>query len=141
MSPRDTRTGAVLEQMIIPALTRGGYKFEKQVNIGLRPGGKKHIIDVLVKKSDNNIILISLKWQQVQGTAEQKVPFEVICLADALLTNPDKYKKAYLVLGGDAWTLREFYISGGLKKYLNFSELVQIVSLEKFIAFANQSKL
>jgi len=25
-------------------------------------------------------ILISLKWQQSSGTAEQKVPFEVICL-------------------------------------------------------------
>jgi len=25
MTPRDTRTGGVLEEMILPALTRGGY--------------------------------------------------------------------------------------------------------------------
>ena len=34
MAPRDTRTGAVLESMVLPALTMGGYTFRKQVNIG-----------------------------------------------------------------------------------------------------------
>jgi hypothetical protein len=42
---------------------------------------------------------VSLKWQQVGGTAEQKVPFEVMCLADAVRAG-----HAYLVLGGDGWT-------------------------------------
>jgi len=31
---------------------------------------------------------------------EQKVPFEVICLMDAMEQNPN-YQKAYLVLGGE----------------------------------------
>ena len=43
MTRRDTRTGGVLEQMILPALTRGGYTHETQVNIGERLGGGKRL--------------------------------------------------------------------------------------------------
>src|SRR5260370_36294840 len=32
--PRDTRTGGVLEQMVLPSLTRGGYHYRVRVNIG-----------------------------------------------------------------------------------------------------------
>src|SRR5438309_4509901 len=37
--PRDTRTGGVLENMVLPALERGGYQYKKQVVIGKRLGG------------------------------------------------------------------------------------------------------
>jgi hypothetical protein len=47
MPPRDTRTGGVLESMVLPALKRGGYDYQTQVRIGDRLGGGKHIIDVL----------------------------------------------------------------------------------------------
>ena len=33
---------------------------------------------------------------------------------------------AYLVLGGEGWTLRSFYTSGGLKKYLVNSDRVEV---------------
>lgn len=46
------------------------------------------------------------KWQQIGGTAEQKVPFEVMCLADAV--RAEHAARAYLVLGGDGWTLRDY---------------------------------
>jgi len=111
MTPRDTRTGVVLEAMIIPALERGGYKWEKQVTVGTRPNGKQHKVDVVAYSNTGEKYLISLKWQQTSGTAEQKVPFEVICLADVILNCKGKYTKAYLVLGDEGWTLREFYIS------------------------------
>lgn len=67
--------------MIIPALQRGGYGCEKQVELGCRPGGRKHKVDAIATKGGARII-VSLKWQQVSGTAEQKVPFEVICLRE-----------------------------------------------------------
>ena len=41
---RDTRTGAVLELMILPALKLGGYTVGKQINIGSRLGGGKHLL-------------------------------------------------------------------------------------------------
>ncbi len=61
MVPRDTRTGYVLEQMIIPSLKHGGYTYEPQYNIGRRLGGGKHVVDVLAKDSVGNKIIISLK--------------------------------------------------------------------------------
>ena len=57
-----------------------------------------------------------MKWQEASGTAEQKVPFDVMCLADAL--QEGSYGKAYLVLGGPGWTLRDWYVSGASQKRL-----------------------
>jgi hypothetical protein len=141
MTPRDTTTGAVLEQMVIPSLIHGGYGYETQVNIGSRLGGGRHMVDVLAEDGAGSKIIISLKWQQVSGTAEQKVPFEAMCLAETILASDNDYDKAYLVLGGGGWKLREFYTGGGLDRHLRHSNLVEILTLEDFIAKANQGQL
>ena len=124
--------------MILPALKRGGYAFQTQVKIGKRPGGGTHKVDAVAEKGDEHL-LVSLKWQQVGGTAEQKVPFEVICLAEEVRSG--RFQKAYLVLGGDGWTLRDFYTSGQLNKHLTHGDRVNVVTLERFVAVANQGKL
>jgi len=138
MSPGSTRTGGVLERMILPALEQGGYSCETQVKLGKRLGIGNHVIDAIAEK-DGQKILVSLKWQQVSGTAEQKVPFELICLLEVL--EAGEYRKAYLVLGGEGWTLRAFYTSGGLKRFLVNSDRVEVMTLEGFVARANQGKL
>jgi len=138
MSPGSTSTGAVLEAMILPALRLGGYDVSKQVRIGARLGGRRHVIDA-VAKSPSQSILISLKWQQVGGTAEQKVPFEVMCLAEAV--RAARADRAYLVLGGDGWTLRDYYTSGALRDHLIHAALVQVVTLEAFVRLANTARL
>ena len=135
MTKRDTGTGDVLEQMILPALERGGYHYERQVHIGERLGAGKHMLDILATKEGKQL-LISMKWQQVKGTAEQKVPFEVICLIEAL--DMKKYDAAYLVLGGEGWTLRDFFCSGGLMRYISDMDRVHIHTFESFIAHINQ---
>src|SRR5229473_5561153 len=127
MSPRNTTTGGVLEAMILPALKRGGYTYLTQQLVGMRFGGGRHFVDVIAEK-DSQRYLVSLKWQQTSGTAKQKVPFEVISLADAV--QKGGFAKAYLVLGGEGWTLRDFYTEGGLKSHLVDSEKVEIVTLE-----------
>lgn len=124
--------------MILPALEMGGYSYQTQVRIGTRIGGGSHVVDLIASKNAATF-LISVKWQQVSGTAEQKVPFEVICLEEALRTG--KYDKAYVVLGGDGWKLRTFYASGGLTQYLRMSGKVQILTLESFIAKVNMANL
>jgi hypothetical protein len=139
MTPRNTTTGAVLENMILPSLTKGGYRYQVQVSIGERPHGGTHRIDVLAIDKEERKYLISLKWQQTSGTAEQKVPFEVICLIDSMRTG--KFYKAYLILAGDGWTLKDFYIRGGLNPHLLDSQLVKIVGLETFVGIANNGKL
>lgn len=134
----NTQTGDILERMILPALKRGNYTWERRVCIGERPSGKSHYVDALVTCQNSTFILVSSKWQQVSGTAEQKVPFEVICLVHAMATG--KYSKAYLVLGGPGWTLRNFYISGGLRPYIRHDAVI-ILSLEQFVALANNGGL
>jgi hypothetical protein len=138
VSGRNTTTGGVLEAMIVPALNRGGYNCEKQALVGCRPGGRKHKVDAIATK-DGQRTIVSLKWQQVSGTAEQKVPFEVICLAEVV--NCGACTKAYLVLGGDGWTLRNYYVDGGLAAHLLHADKVKIVTLERFVALANQGQL
>ncbi len=139
MAKRNTRTGGVLEAMVLPALDQGGYERAVQVHIGQRLGCAKHF----VAKRDDEKILVSMKWQQVSGTAEQKVPFEVICLLEAL--ESEDYTKAYLVLGGEGWTLRKFHIGEGLKKFLkkfiDYDGKVEIMTLEAFVARANAGRL
>src|SRR5262245_44752764 len=137
MSPRDTTTGQVLEAMVWPALVRGGYEVQRQVVIEDRPGGGTHKVDAVATKETR--YLISLKWQQVSGTAEQKVPFEIISLAHAVRSG--EYAKAYLVLGGGGWTLRDYFTSGELQEYLKDIDRVRIVSLEDFVALANEGGL
>lgn len=140
MAHRDTRTGGVLESMVLPALRKGGYLVQTQVVIGKRPSGGQHVVDAVATDERGKRYLVSLKWQQTSGTAEQKVPFEVICLADTL-HHSSEYSAAYVVLGGPGWSLREFYSRGGLDPYLRGTEGVRIVSFEDFVARANQGKL
>ena len=138
MSPRNTNTGSVLEAMVLPSLERGGYSYEKQVLVGQRCGGGVHKVDALASKGGDTI-LVSLKWQQTGGTAEQKVPFEVMCLADAVRGKHGN--RAYLVLGGDGWTLRDYYTSGALTDHLIHANLVSVVTLETFVRMTNSGQL
>ncbi len=138
MTPRNTNTGGVLEAMIVPALSRAGYSHLTQQVIGKRCGGRPHRVDAVACLGDDRI-LVSLKWQQTGGTAEQKVPFEVMCLADAVRAG--QASRAYLVLGGDGWTLRDYFTSGKLAEHLIHSDMVKVVTLEAFIRIANNAQL
>jgi PD-(D/E)XK nuclease superfamily domain len=138
VTPRNTNTGGVLEAMIVPALARGGYACRTQVRVGRRCGGGVHKVDALASKN-GEMVIVSLKWQQTAGTAEQKVPFEVMCLADAVRAG--HAARAYLVLGGDGWTLRSYYTSGALAEHLAHAALVRVLTLEAFVRIANNGQL
>jgi hypothetical protein len=131
--PGNTRTGDVLEAMILPALDRGGYAHRAQVSIGNRFGRGQHIVDVVAEK-DGRQFLVSVKWQQVMGTAEQKVPFEAICLLEALDGSP--YSKAYLVLGGERLEAA-IVLRRRRPEEISAHCKVEILTLEGFVARAN----
>ena len=141
MRSSGTGTGAVLEGMILPALEAGGYRCERQVRIGTRPGGRKHVVDLVATAPGGGRFLVSVKWQQSGGTAEEKVPYEVICLAEAVRARPGEFERAYLVLGGAGWRLRDFFVGGGLDPHLVHASLVRIRTLEQFIAESNRARL
>lgn len=138
--PRDTTTGGVLEGMVPMALKHGGYTLESQKFIGAKLGGHRHKVDIVATK-DGHGILVSLKWQQTSGTAEEKIPFEVMCLADAVQRSEGRFERAYVVLGGDGWTLRDFYVGGKMDAFLKNCEMVKILTMETFIARANKGDL
>ena len=140
MARRNTTTGRVMEEMVVPSLVRGGYRVRSNVVVGTRFGVSKHYIDILAEDRQERLHLVSLKWQQVQGTAEQKIPFEIICLADALISD-ERYYKAHLVLGGNGWRYKDFYLSGGLRPYLANADMVSVTSLEDFVGMANSGRL
>ena len=52
-----------------------------------------------------------------------------------------EFERAYLVLGGTGWMVRDFYVEGRLHKYLINSQAIKLVGLETFIALANKGKL
>jgi hypothetical protein len=138
--PPDTRSGGVLESMVIHALELGNYKWAKQHKAGTRLGGGDHRVDVLAVGSDGRKHLVSMKWQEVSGTAEQKVPFEVMCLLDAIRHSGEGYEDAYVVLGGEGWKRRDFFVGGGMQEYMPHPE-VKVITLEAFIKLANRGKL
>ena len=136
---RNTRTGKIFEATILPALESSGYIVKVQQTIGTRPNGSRHIVDSIVSDTSGRRVLVSLKWQQTSGTAEQKVPYEVLCLADAV--GSGEFELAYLVLGGEGWTLRKFFVEGGLDPYLNNCENVKIIRFEAFLTKVMKGEL
>ena len=122
---RDTSTGKVneadIEQFLIENCVGNVYP---QAEVGTQfDTGKKHIVDILLggkahkktKKAKRWIsehiggILLSLKYQKVEGTSEEKIPFEFLKLQNAI----DKYgyESAIIVLCGDGgWTLKKTYL-------------------------------
>ena len=57
MSKRDTGTGDVLEQMVLPSLERGGYECTKRTGVGRRPAGGKHIVDAITIKGNQKVLV------------------------------------------------------------------------------------
>ncbi|HEY0603109.1 MAG TPA: PD-(D/E)XK nuclease superfamily protein, partial [Herpetosiphonaceae bacterium] len=82
--PGSTKSGSTLEQLIGPVLLGNGYTYDSQKVIGLSLSGKKHRVDALISLPGGQQVPLSLKWQEVSGTAEEKVPYEVIKLIHAV---------------------------------------------------------
>jgi hypothetical protein len=47
---RDTRTGGLVEKMILPALERGGYSYRVRMKVGQLLGCGSHFVDVVAEK-------------------------------------------------------------------------------------------
>lgn len=50
-------------------------------------------------------------------------------------------KKAAVICRGAGWTLKEFYVGGGLLKFLSYPKEIQIVDEETFLAAARKGNL
>ena len=145
---RDTTTGKVNEDNIENFLIENyDGDVHSQVEVGNQFGTKKkHILDILLdgqvvkKKGKKRPIslhkggkLVSLKYQRVEGTAEEKIPFECEKLQDAIDTYG--YESAIIVLcGNEGWTLKEYYLSDKFTNKLKLTAKdVTIMTEEQFL--------
>ena len=146
-------TGATFEEIIVPALETNGYRLNNRnrggkTKIGVKPSGHNHLVDAWIETGDRRILL-SCKWQQDNGTTEDKIPYEIIILKNACENYKPKYDMAYLILGGPnrkkgrkGWALKEWYLNGGLEDLMiDYTETVKIISLEDFIVLCNKKEL
>ena len=113
MAPRDTRTGAVLESIVLPALKQGGYSFEQGALVGLGPSRDAPEAEVVASDKLGSHLL-SMKWQQVSRTANLKVPFELICSIELLKRQPQKYQTSFVSFPADSDGVSgTFYVGDG----------------------------
>lgn len=137
-----TKTGSTLEVTVEAVLLNNSYAVQKQVVVGTKPCGGKHKADIVAMRPNGSKFLVSLKWQQTAGSAEEKVPFEVIKLLHTLRENAS-YDKAYIVIGGDGFSagLVEFYLSEEFRSYIRESQKIEILTLNDVIARSNRGQL
>ncbi len=144
---RDTTTGTLNEKEIEKFLVENfADAVKSQVNIGKKRNNGVHVVDLLIGgetytpkgrvrpiSNHKGGKLISLKYQEVTGTAEEKVPFEVMKLQDAI--DDYGYESAIVVLCGDnGWSWKEEYLSDRFKKRMkSFCPDVTIMSQEEFL--------
>jgi len=128
---RDTTTGNNYEDVVEELLNEHTkHKVESQVNVGAKRNGGRHYVDILLNGDE----LVSLKYQRVQGTAEEKIPFEFMKLQHAI--DDHGYKSAVIVLAGPdkAWKWKDYYLSDEFKS--NMRQIypdVRIISHEQFV--------
>lgn len=137
-----TKTGSTLEVTVEAVLLNNSYAVEKQQIVGTKPGGGRHKADIVGMRPNGTKFLVSLKWQQTAGSAEEKIPFEVIKLLHALRENR-QFDKAYIVVGGDGFSagLVDFYLSEEFRSYIRESEKIEILTLNDVITRANRGAL
>lgn len=125
---RDTTTGISYEKYMETMLTEASIPYTKQVTVGPGRTGRNHRIDLIIGET-----LVSLKYQDKSGTAEEKIPYEVMIL-DHLVRQFDQYNSAIIVLYGEnGWRLKDFYLSESFQNEMNILwPNVKIMNHEQF---------
>ena len=142
---RDTQTGKVYEKAMEQLTKESGHPdfahVETQKSMGKKKCGTENLVDLYCVSKDGEVTIMSLKHQEVSGTAEQKVSYEFDTLVDILVSNPE-VRRARIVLHGkdkithgEGWTLREYYTNPNYIKnrFLPDSIDIKIMKHEDFM--------
>jgi len=128
---RDTTTGTNYETEVENLLEEfSDHKVESQVMVGAKRNGGKHYCDIVINDDE----LISLKYQRVKGTAEEKIPFEFMKLQHAI--DDHGYKSATIVVAGPdkAWKWKDYYLSDDFRaKMKSIYPDVRIINHDQFV--------
>jgi hypothetical protein len=129
-------SGNLFRDDVLRQLEARGYLCLREQPLGEAFGAAYHADLFLPEKQ----FVVSLKWQQSRGTAEQKITHDAIRLN--ILLRKGAIKRAYLVLGGppEAWTIRDSLIKD-LGELIRFHPELRLVRYEELIALANRAEL
>jgi len=123
-------------------LRQHDWTLSRNAALAPSPKGGKMRADILATcHSTGKRIAVFPRWQSSNGTAEEKVPFQLIKFEMALRARPDCAQAGYFVLEGPGWTWREFYLSGALYGFLLPGIRVKIVSLRQLAESAEGGEL
>ena len=120
-----TTAGTEVENFIEYDLERNGYNVETQVPAaGINQDWSRIDIVLIDEVSE----AVSLKYQDVAGTAEEKVLYEAESLS--LMCHAHEYKRGTIVLCGSGWSPIKYYWF--LNVYQPPSN-VRIISYDEFV--------
>ena len=144
---RDTTTGTTYEKEISALLEQyTNIDFHSQVVVGQKRNDGEHVVDLLFNGEVKYIkgrkrpislhkggVLVSLKYQGVDGTAEEKIPFEFMKLNHACVDYG--YDSAIIVLAGNSgWKWKDYYLSDEFRNAMKqIYPSVRIISHEQFV--------
>jgi hypothetical protein len=140
---RGTRSGSTLDAAIEATLTRNGFGIEKQKYISMRPNGDRHKVDIAVTRPNGTKFLVSLKWQEVGGIAEEKIFLEVIKLLHVLRENGGLYDKTYIVSEATGFSegMLNLYETGQYRMCPVESDKIEVLQMNEAIRRANRAAL
>ena len=121
---KDTSTGADLKAVVGLRLKqvcpKAGISVLENLAVGTKPNGRPNRFPFVLVSDHNHErrALVACKAQNFGGSAEEKVPFDVIRILEAM-EHDNRYVRSFLVLGGTGWSsdLIDFYV-GNLGIYI-----------------------
>lgn len=135
-------SGTRFENVVKQFLQDNGWSVEKQYPCGYRLGKRKpYKVDLKASKGDRDI-LISCKYQEVAGSAPDKLPYEYMSLLHAVKTN--EMDKGYLVLFGKELIEHNVFHPlriSEMEAYMTISTKVQVIEFEELMGLANRDLL
>jgi len=118
---------------MVSTLRDAGYNLQTNVVVGRSPDGSQFRAKIAASYGEGPALILSGHSQRRRGTTENKIPWEAISISSAIDSSKDRYSRGYIVLAGSGWTLKDFFVRGGLEQYMKGVDLVKIITLDDFM--------
>jgi hypothetical protein len=130
----------IFQHTILNALKAAGYEPFTQT-IEVRPFGGHRTNSYEVFERGGRTFAVTLKWQAIRGTADRKIPYEVIVLSEMIANG--EIDGAYLLIGGKGWApqLRDAYTAGVLKKWIKYPANLVIMEVGDFLKKLEEERI